>query len=611
MHDLDKTLIRPADCQVKEGLQLEAVRRTIWLTRPDLRALFGDDPEGFEYWLIHQGRQEYEGLREQRRIVPEARLDEPAEGAFEGVEPVFTRFMRSIWAHRPDLQQAFDISRPSGQEAMVCWYFLNGVRELGLAAYITERQWGELQRPVPVSRLSRGRQSWLGRLVRGALGRTGRARALSWIEATVWQHRADLQQAFDLGSAEGVGRYREWFARQGWAEYGLYLDEGDAAEASARRPAEEAPAGVNLIGYVQGQFGIGEDVRMAAEACKAAGIPFSIYNVQPGHEVELHREEAEAYVSSQLAYAVNVFCTTGIETARLAAVHGSRLFRDRYCIGFWPWELPCWPEEWAHAYDLVDEVWASSRYTYQALQASSPRRVRLMPMAVSVADTAGLDRSALGLPQGPFLFVFAFDFLSSVARKNPAAVIDAFHRAFARDDPSVGLVIKAMRAGADASGWQQLLDACGDDDRIRLMTGTLAREEILDLYRACDCYVSLHRAEGFGRGMAEAMLLGRPVIATGYSGNADFVTPATAEVVDYRLEPIAAGAYPYAAGQVWAEPDREDAAQAMRRIREDPAHREALAEQGRAYVQAHYTANRVGALYADALASLMASEAEA
>src|SRR4051812_33826957 len=138
---------------------------------------------------------------------------------------------------------------------------------------------------------------------------------------------------------------------------------------------------------------------MAALALRAAGIPFSLYNVEPGREVCQGDNSVAALITDRLPYAINLLCTTGIETARLAAVEGSALFDGRRTIGYWPWELPEWPAEWRHAYDLVDEVWASSRYTCEAYAKSCPKPVRHMPMAVTVDATAGLGRRDFRLPE--------------------------------------------------------------------------------------------------------------------------------------------------------------------------------------------------------------------
>ncbi|WP_207461086.1 glycosyltransferase [Azospirillum sp. SYSU D00513] len=652
---VDAEAARPA---LPARARLEEVKRTIWLTRPDLRALCEGDRARFEWWLLLHGAREYHALAEFEPDIPRDLLTEPAEEALPGVRPVLTRFMRQVWLMRPDLWEVFDLGTAGGQEAFGWWYFIHGIAELDLARFLTGEQkdflaetdprlvsgallpftrlmvqlWErrpDLQQAFPLN-TDAGRADFtrwcytdaleeprLGELFRDLRDRVFRSPASSdprvpRIAMMVWSESAPLRQRFpDPGSpaflawTRGEGQERAPILRclmaepaQAGVPAGREGNEATVAAPAMRTRGNSLPFGVNLIGYARGQFGIGEDVRMAALAMQAAGIPFSVYNVEPGREVHQGDDSIAALITDRLPYAVNLFCTTGIETARLAAVEGSALFDGRRTIGYWPWELPDWPEEWHHAYNLVDEVWASSRYTYDAYAKSCPKPVRHMPMAVTVDATAGLGRRDFGLPEGRFLFVFAFDVLSSLARKNPQACVCAFRKAFPQGNEPVGLVVKAMRATPDNPVWQALLEEARIDRRIHIISETLSRGAVLDLYRACDGFLSLHRAEGFGRGIAEAMLLGKPVVVTGFSGNMDFTTPGSAGLVDHRLRLVSPEEYPFAGGQLWAEPDVAHAAWWMRRLVEDRWLRQRLAEQGQKLTAATYAPAAVGAGYA-------------
>lgn len=284
---------------------------------------------------------------------------------------------------------------------------------------------------------------------------------------------------------------------------------------------------------------------------------------------------------------------------------GSGIIDRRRTIGFWPWELPEWPDFLRHAYNGMDEIWASSRYTWNAFARSSPVPVQHMPMVVTFDETDGLTRAGFGLPDDRFLFAFAYDGLSHSARKNPEACLVAFDRAFPLGSEPVGLVIKGLRTKGSVA-WDRLEARAQTDDRIFLVTDSLPRAQLLDLYRAIDCFVSLHRAEGFGRNIAECMGLGKPVIVTAHSGNMDFTVHDTAALVPVKLRPLASGDYPYGDGQFWAEPDVDAAAAYLRRMATDAVWRNDLAKCGADKIRRDYCAEAVGRVWAKALTNLAA-----
>lgn len=328
--------------------------------------------------------------------------------------------------------------------------------------------------------------------------------------------------------------------------------------------------GVNLFGYAKGEIGIGEDVRLAALALEAQGIPFCIVNVQPGRNVSQLDTRVEHWLTAAPRYAINLFCTTGLEQVRYACEHGLDFFQHRYNIGFWPWELPQWPTSCEFAFSMVDEIWGISRYTAHAYR-HARRPVVPMTLPVTIDAVAELGRADFGLPADAYLFVFSFDFNSTLARKNPGAVLQAFLRAFPRGGgEQVGLVIKASHVDPAKPAWRQLLKQAAGDPRIQVLDQTLRRSQVLALYRCCDCYVSLHRAEGFGRGLAEALLLDLQLIATGYSGNLDFCHQDRVGLVRHGLTALGPHEYFHGHGQRWADPDVAHAAELMRQIYRAP-----------------------------------------
>jgi len=358
--------------------------------------------------------------------------------------------------------------------------------------------------------------------------------------------------------------------------------------ATARRgiARPKLPFGVNLYGYAKGELGIGEDVRLAAAALRTQEIPFSIINVEPGKEISQEDHSAHEWISKKPQYAINLLCITGVEQARLVCEHGTDMFGDRYNIGLSPWELPHWPASCQHTYGAVDELWGISDYTACAF-ATAPIPVKAMTLPVQVAEVSSEGRREFGLPEKPYLFFFSFDIHSSIARKNPEGVIRAFQKAFPKEGPEeVGLVIKVNVSGSGIEklnllerihyyfhkehSWNGVKRRAASDSRIYFIEESMRRPRVMALYKACDCYVSLHRAEGFGRGIAEAILLGKQVITTGFSGNMDFCKEPRVALVRHQLRALKTGEYNWGDGQVWAEPDVDHAAELMREMRKNP-----------------------------------------
>lgn len=406
---------------------------------------------------------------------------------------------------------------------------------------------------------------------------------ISPLEALIYLERADVRAAYPL--PEKREDYRRWFYLHGVDEHNLFETLGEegkrrywAAHGQKARietvlePATQVASpqfGVNLVGYAYGELGIGEDLRMTARALQAAGVPFGIINFPPGKEIPQNEMSMARHVGADAPYGINIFCLTALETGRYFAEQGADLFKCRFNIGYWPWELARWPQEWRDLTKLVDEVWVSSRHIYDALAPVCDKPVLIMPLAVDCSGVSGLGRSDYGLPADDYLFCFSFDLNSSIWRKNPGACLAAFQTAFPKGalpcGRRPGLVIKCHKPARANADWDALKKAAQGDARIHIVEQTLTRPDLLALYRACDCYVSLHRAEGYGRGLAEALLLGLEVIATGYSGNVDFCRAAEgAHLARYKLIPVRAGQYPYGGGQSWAQADIGHAAELMR-----------------------------------------------
>ena len=255
-----------------------------------------------------------------------------------------------------------------------------------------------------------------------------------------------------------------------------------------------------------------------------------------------------------------------------------RLLRGRRVIGHWSWELPMVPPEWHTGVRFVHEVWGLSHFTCAALEPLLPGRVHRVPVPLALRPPlpSALDRAAFGLPEAAVIVLVSFSLASSFVRKNPIGAIAAFRQAFG-DRPDRLLLLKVTNPGHFPDDFAQLRAAIGDAPNIRLETRTLPAADSLALTRCADIVLSLHRSEGFGLVPAEAMLLERAVVATGWSGNMDFMDESSAALIGYRLVPARdpRGVF-QAPGAEWAEADLGQAAARLRQLADDPAARATL-----------------------------------
>ncbi len=365
------------------------------------------------------------------------------------------------------------------------------------------------------------------------------------------------------------------------------------------RRASSAANGVNLIGYIQAEMGVGQATRGTAAALDAAGVPFVILDYRLGNPSRMADNSWARWVADRPAHNVNVAYINADLTPEAFGRMRPEIFDGRYSIGNWTWELPEFPDDWLGSFDYVDEVWTPSIFVQQAIAAKSPVPVLRVPHAIDVPGGPFLDRAALGLPHDAFVFLMMYDFYSIRQRKNPEGAIDAFTRAFEADATDVALVIKMNNVDARERALLQAM--VGDRPNIQFIDGTLDRHAVDSLVAAADCFVSLHRSEGFGLAIAEAMGLGKPVIATHWSGNADFMTQRNAACVDYELVELAEDYGPYRAGGHWAEPDIDHAAGWMRTLAGDAEQRDRMGAAARETIARDYSPAAVGSFIAQRL----------
>jgi len=361
--------------------------------------------------------------------------------------------------------------------------------------------------------------------------------------------------------------------------------------------------GVNVVGYFDAVLGVGEAARQMIGALEAERIEVATIGMTASASP---REEMFAEENMTPRFATNLICVNADMVPAFAQQAGSSFFDGRYSIGYWWWEVSRFPERWLGSFKYLDEVWAGSRHVADALAEVSPVPVVRIPPPVEMAEPEQRSRTELGLPEG-FMFLFVFDYASVFERKNPLAVVEAFKRAFPEGDGAV-LVLKCINQDAYPDAHARLLAAAGRSD-VYVIDRTVPRAEKDAMVAACDCFVSLHRSEGFGFTLAEAMWLGKPVIATGYSGNLDYMRADNSYLVDYRLVPIGPGVDPYPPDGVWAEPDVEHAATLMREVFEAPVSARERAKRGQDQIKASHSKQAVGRAVARRLARVDRSSA--
>jgi glycosyltransferase involved in cell wall biosynthesis len=407
----------------------------------------------------------------------------------------------------------------------------------------------------------------------------------------IWSSSPDLQAAFDLNTPEGQAGFAGWL--------GAFTDNAT----SYRTTASTCP-GANLIGYAHAEIGMGEHVRMSAAALESTTVQFGVVNFNAGVASRQMARLDHGKVICGNPFAANVFHVNADQMFVAYRHLGDRFFSNRYNIGYWAWELAKCPPESRFASKIMDEIWAPSRFIQRAFGEGADIPVEYMPLCVVLPEFERLGRQHFGLPGQAFVFLYTFDFLSFLDRKNPFAAIRAFKLAFPDRRSESCLVLKVINGKDESPLWANMIQLIDGDPRIVIINRTLNRSELLALFETSDCFLSLHRSEGFGRGPAEAMYLGKPVIVTNYSGNTDFTLADNSCLVDFELIPVEKGQYPCYQGQRWADADVEHAAWYMKKLHADSSYASDVGARGRAYIHENFSQHAIGAIYESRLKKL-------
>lgn len=352
----------------------------------------------------------------------------------------------------------------------------------------------------------------------------------------------------------------------------------------------DAPFGLNIIGFVTGNLGLGVATRNTIRMLQGLGVPVALTDVDPGggrlgHDTTYEPLSAAARAAERTPYALTVFHANPPELMVQLPLQPTwtRLDRLTACVPFW--ELSVLPPAWLPVLEAMDLILAPTRFVEEAVRTSLPAaRCIYYRQTVFVPEGVPSDRARWGIPEGATAFVSSFDISSDIERKNPEAVLAAFREAFP-DRQDVCLVLKVNSSPAARELFSDRLEALhaasAADPRIVLVDRVLDYGSVLSLYASSDVLVSLHRSEGLGLSLMEAMTLGKPVITTAWSGNMDFTTEENSCLVGFNMVPVRSQHPSYAPenigeGVAWADPHVSEAAAHMRRLAEDPSLRAAL-----------------------------------
>lgn len=508
------------------------------------------------------------------------------------LQPPVSRVALQLYEDRADLQAAFPDMLGSRREAYLNWFAERAGPEAGVAGPLAQA------RPHVVSPPPAAAPATVVVPAAAAAPQPATAQAPApvlpyrMVYRLAWRARHVLRPLTSLAFRQ---RMREALLRRAFPS----APRAPSTTNSPPSPDLTAglvthPPGVTVIGYVQAESGVGESARSTLRALACTDVPHAVSDFRVGN-VSRMGESVDARLATGRQHAISLFHINADQLPLARTFLGEGPFSETYRIGFWAWELENFPPEWHGAFAHVDEVWVPSTFCQRAIAAVSPVPVLVMPHCVEVPAQLSPQRARFGLREDSVAFLAVADMMSIAGRKNPFAAVQAFRDAFAADDTRVQLIVKIANAHRDAAAHEQLMVLVAGHPQIRVLDESLDRDTLNRLLDSVDCFVSLHRSEGFGLVIAEAMARGKVVLATDWSGNTDFMNARNALPVDYRLVSLQADAGPYRRGERWAEPLHDDAVAKMRQVVADATLRNRLGARARADSAAQLAPEVIGA----------------
>lgn len=563
---------------------------------PELRERFplglssGADGE-FCRWLCEEGVNRFR--------LPDGSADRIRE-AFQSLPGAR---IRQLYAFSHELRRVYPTAfLPTGQKQFLHWVLLHGRPE---HQFPNEDIWWMLLEASedPARELEwtyRGSQEWQ-QLFPAGLTAFGSEKLLAWLGS---RHRLQqpllesIESRISNASLDDV-RFAYWKkpdwrvkfpnafrdvaeTRELLAWVSLQTGITPQATSSEIESACQRWLGLNVLGHFCYPSGLQQSVRSLVRSLEMEHVAVSLRDTPAHYNVDDPNRKGYLGLETHEVSLIHVQPLPDMDDPyfeRVYSLSGLDMRDEVYRIGYWYWELEEVPSTWKPVSEMVQELWAPTEFIANAMTRALSVKVTPMLPGVEVGNVEPVSREELGVEKGQFLFLFMFDMKSMMERKNPLGLIEAYQRAFRREDRA-RLIVK-VSSGHFFPEELVRLQAAAKEAGVILMDEVLSREKSYGLIQACDCYISLHRSEGLGLTMAEAMLLSKPVIATGYSGNMDFMNPSISMLVDYQLRQLR-GTCPdyvyrvYKDDAFWAHPSVEHAATWMRWAYEHPEDAKAL-----------------------------------
>lgn len=499
--------------------ELNSLMMILWSNRDDLRSAFPEVKNGnykqLIIWWIQFGYLEYEFeypiSRDKNWILSDKKLP---------------KHIKLIFENREDISSLLD-----DFDALVYWWLTDGVK-----------QYGQLE-------LNLSDKQELNSLMR-----------------ILWSNRADLRSAFPEVKNGNYEQLINWWIQQGYLEYGL-MNAKMIKYSSLnllKINKKNKKIKIALFGYHNGILGLGEDARLISKALQKNGYEVDEYAVDlPSSSNTFTYSRLLSIKDYKHEYSFNIFCMPAFDLLGLFTKYDLQILKFAWNIGVFQWELKIFPREAYLVTHLIDEIFSISDFASASIQSTLLSKVDTLPLPFDKINLATLKTNNYNLPVASFSVFFAFDGNSFIARKNPLAVIEAFQMAFPDMNDNVQLVIKVSNSQCSEL-WNECLRRIELDNRIFIFEKILTKHEMLNFMNRFDCILSLHRAEGFGRLIGEAMLMKKIVISSYYSGEKDFLSIENAYLISGQEIKTYQKDYLFSNQNYWYQPSIQDASEKLK-----------------------------------------------